>query len=1073
MTISNKLFAALAASSCIAAIATPAQAQTGAQTRSYDIPAGDMARSLDAFTAQSGVQLVYRVDEVRGLRSGAVRGSYRAEEALRRLLAGSSLTVHRGGNGVYAVVRTGNGRAGRDDRNGVNAAAGPDAPGQGADETQGVPDILVMGRRDWSLNTGIERSRDDSQPFVVLTQEQIRRSGATNLEQFLRDYLTTNAASGTAEQTSPIASGNAVPTGLSTINLRGLGTRETLILVDGRRQAGVNTGSGQLEQSVITNIPLAAIERIEVLSSSAAGIYGAGASGGVVNIILRRDYRGRQLSLTYNDTTDFAAPDGRIALVIGQPLENGRTNVSLTASYRRSDPLLNNERSDLIVGARRFVVANQPDFYTSPPPGPTPNFRSTTGAPLRLDPAYGGTLLPAAFGFVPPGYRGVAADGVGPLVANIGQYNLELNDSASPGGGRSPLVFGVEQISGNLAVRRHMNSWLDLYAEAAGSIYNSQSIFSLAPSLVTLPANAPNNPFQQNVFVTFPDYGGERTLRSRNTQLRLIGGGIVNLPGDWRAVVDIGYNRNWYTMARAHEALSLTSPNSLRNGTFDVLSDSRNMPFAYEILPQAAPDLSFSSDNLVTSLKLAGPVPFALPGGRPTVALSLERNRESSAETFALSQNPTISTVTVTYRPERSQTLSSVYGEVRAPLIGPGNHVPGVSAFEIVVAARYEQYHGRGSNDQGYTCYQSPAGNTAPIADPISLCDPSTLAIPIVDFSNSHVDPTVSAKWTVTPDIAFRASYATGYLPPRLNNLVQVPGSILVAATDPQRGNEVVGEPYFPPYTLVPGFFGGNPDVRPERSETFTAGAILTPRFVPGLRFSVDYTRLHKSDVYYDPGALIAGFTGTVDAQTGFETFLRYFPERITRGPASGGFAVGPIIGIDASTVNLSGIWAEALDFAFDYDRPLWGGTISVAASATRNLKLASQAFPDSPVVDVNGTQAGGFSTLGLGGGNLLWKGNASVIFSSDRFSLGARARYFDGYYFNVDRSVYAPNASATVPSQTYVDVFGSYTINQSFALRAGVNNVLNKQPPYVANYYSSFGDPRLANFYLSLTANF
>src|SRR5262249_39163857 len=144
-------------------------------------------------------------------------------------------------------------------------------------------------------------TKDAPQPYVVFDRREIQRSQATNLEDFLRTRLPMNAAATSAAQVT----GQSITR--SSIDLRGLGENQTLILVDGRRMPAVAQAAGSVSQPDINGIPLAAIERIEVLPSTAGGIYGGSATGGVVNIILRRDFRGVEGKATYENTFDSDA----------------------------------------------------------------------------------------------------------------------------------------------------------------------------------------------------------------------------------------------------------------------------------------------------------------------------------------------------------------------------------------------------------------------------------------------------------------------------------------------------------------------------------------------------------------------------------------------------------------------------------------------------------------------------------------------------------------------------------------------------------------------------------------------
>src|SRR5262249_9293075 len=147
-----------------------------------------------------------------------------------------------------------------------------------------------------SINADIERTEDDSQPYVVFSADDIRESQASTLEDFFKARLPMSASQGTTRQT---ANGDNT----SSINLRGLGANQTLIVVDGRRLPGLASGFNSLQPD-INGIPLAAIERIEVLPSTASGIYGGGATGGVINIVTKKSYSGVEMGATYGNTFD-------------------------------------------------------------------------------------------------------------------------------------------------------------------------------------------------------------------------------------------------------------------------------------------------------------------------------------------------------------------------------------------------------------------------------------------------------------------------------------------------------------------------------------------------------------------------------------------------------------------------------------------------------------------------------------------------------------------------------------------------------------------------------------------------
>lgn len=1029
----------------VASVAVLSASAAWAQTKTFNVPAQPASSGVAAFARQADVQILISAEHAAERRTNAVRGDHTVASGLAALLQGTGLDSRIAADGAYVIVPL-------QESADVNVSM--------------LPEILVDGAAGWSLNTSIRHTEDDAQPYQIFTQEDLRRSGAVSLEQFFRDNLGASVTAGTSEQ-------NEQSRGRTQIRLRGLGTNETLILVDGRRLASVNTGAGFLEQPTIVGIPVAQIERIEVLPSSASSVYGGGATGGVINIIMKRDYRGIETTATYADVTDGSAADYRFDFSGGLNLEDGRTNISMSASYRDVSPLRMEDRDFLARGYAHIVGAGTPYFDQNLILGATPNIRSQTGGILTLDPAFGGASLGSNHTFAPYGYRGLALDGVAPLVANAGQYNFDLAPNAQGAG--QTLSAGQNSLSGSIALRREMTSWLRLYGEVQGDVTRSTSDFVRLPSSINLAANAPNNPFQQAITVAVPHIGADGEGESKSETRRYLAGALLQLPFYWQGNVDYTYNWNQFTDNIRSPGADLATLTGFRNGSVDIIRDPAVAPLAYGYLGFGTLRNPSESTTEALSLRFAGPLPISLPGGRPSLNVLVEHT-EQWVGASELYQNTADSSV-IQFTPERWQDTNGAYAEFWAPVIGPGNNIPFVHEFGFGVSARYDEYKGRGANS-GINCLNVARPLTE--AEINTACPPAGVAIIYQESTSSRTDPTYSAKWAPFRDLAFRASYGTGYLPPFLHQLVKSPTPLIVASVrDPARGNEPVGTPLFPGFNILQGpgnFLGGNPDVLPERSETLSAGAIFTPRWVPDLRISIDWTRIEKRDNYFSPSTVLNPSVGNSEGQALFEAFLRQHPERFTRGPASGGFAVGPIIAADMSIANLAGSNVEAWDFAFEYSHDLFGGRLDLKADATYLSELSVQLSEETSLMDwagvVTGIFAGGFGSTG----GLTWKGNSTVAWTNDTWSVGWRTRFFNDYYLRQDRSVQPLQGQDRVPSQIYHDLFATWALRSDVDLRVGVNNVLDASPPVdvsTGTLYSRFGDPRLRNFYLALTKRF
>lgn len=1036
-----------------------AQTMQGARaTQRFDIPAGSLAAALQAWSKVTKLQIVYRMDDVGRKRTNGIQGDYAPLLALQGLLIDTGLKIVTTEDGAVAI----------------RPLAGEEV------DTSATPDILVTGKVNWSLNTGIERTQDDSQPFIVLGRKEIERSGAPNLETFLRNQLNVN--------TSPIVGDQAAagdtefirrrPVGVSAINLRGIGLRDTLILVDGRRQPGINLGNGDITQPSITGIPIAAVERIEVLASSASGIYGSGASGGVINIVLRRDFKGAELSANYDNTSDFKQGRGSIDLTGGLPLEGGRTRLTFTGNWTKQLALRYGDRDNLRRRGLNDILANDPgSFYggfTNPPQGSLVNFKTQDGTPLQLKPEYGGQTLSSSLGTIPKGYQGITKAGLAPLLSSLGTFNLDQANTAAGTGARAPLLYPVNQYSGSVAVRRTFNSWLTGYAEIGMSHSSATNTYSNTLNSVFLFASAPGNPFTQDLAIAFPaNPAYDARIKQVSSTLRTLGGAIIRLPADWQAVAEVAYSKSNYSVANSPSSISAFASNDLQSGVLNALVDTSTypLPFTYDKTPYYQRQQDGKSSNVAPSLRLAGPLPFSLPGGKPQLTVNAEINtqRLDSRLLTVLTDDGAVTTFT----PTAHQTTKSVYGEVVFPILGDKHQLPLIRLLELRLSARHESYKGDGTDTSDPVSCREPL--VAGQYDYFGNCPPAGTVIPRSTTTNAHTDPSISLLWSPIDGVMLRGSYTTGYLPPQLSQLVKVPRpQIFLQQRDPQRGNELIGTQVFG-LGVISGFSGGNPDVRPESSKTWTGGLILKPHFIDGLRFSVDWTRIHKRDMYFDPVLLLASFFGGTQSQ--FNQFIASNPDRVTRGPASGGFAVGPITALDVSLINLKSLVTSAYDFTLNYDTNLFGGQLSAIGRATYVDQLVIQPFADSPAQNYAGVVTAGFAAGTGASGSLRFRGSGSLQWTKDELSLGWQTRYLSGYYLTLDRSFVASQGSAKVASQMYHDMNISYRLPQRMTVRFGINNIFNKMPPLDVSqfplYYSPYGDPRLRNFYLGVSKSF
>ena len=189
--------------------------------------------------------------------------------------------------------------------------------------------------------TGSSIKRIDAEtalPVQIITRDDIQKSGATNVEQLMQTVAAISSSGGNVVS----ASSGATTGSISSISLHGLTSLRTLVLLNGRRIAPYGIGfTGDSVSVDVNSIPLSAIERVEILKDGASAIYGSDAIAGVVNFILRQEFKGLELTGEYGDTTHGGADFKRASGIFGiGNLETDRFNVMVTASYQKEGALV-------------------------------------------------------------------------------------------------------------------------------------------------------------------------------------------------------------------------------------------------------------------------------------------------------------------------------------------------------------------------------------------------------------------------------------------------------------------------------------------------------------------------------------------------------------------------------------------------------------------------------------------------------------------------------------------------------------------------------------------------------------
>ena len=316
----------------------PVVAQAQSPAVQFRVPAGPLQTALPLFATQSGEQILYSTDLVAGRQSPGVSGALRTDQALTALLQGTGLRARRTSPNTLVVYD-------------------PDARADATDDAVEIEDVVVTG----SLIRGVA---DGPSPVVTVTRDEMARNGRATVAQLLAS-LPQNFG-GTANEGALGNGGDRSGTNstyANGVNLRGLGSDATLVLINGRRLAGTGAKGDFVD---VSTIPTAAVERVDILLDGASALYGADAVGGVVNIILRDDYDGAETRVRVGNTSDGASGEYQVAQVLGRQWSSGSAmltyeyydrealaRIRASASRRCGPPLARRKRPTLLLQQSR------------------------------------------------------------------------------------------------------------------------------------------------------------------------------------------------------------------------------------------------------------------------------------------------------------------------------------------------------------------------------------------------------------------------------------------------------------------------------------------------------------------------------------------------------------------------------------------------------------------------------------------------------------------------------------------------------------------------------------------------
>lgn len=831
-------------------------------------------------------------------------------------------------------------------------------------------------------------------PVQMFNREVIQKSGQLTTEQFLHELPAANAS---AVPISNNENGSNTAVGAASIALRGFDSRATLVLIDGRRVAPYPTGNnpGPVNSMFVdlNSIPQAAIETIEILKDGASTVYGADAVAGVVNIKLRKHYDGAEASFEHGNTLDKDSAEYSAYAIFG--VGNEKTNITGVLNFYHRNSIANRDRA----------------FSANPP------FLSSNSSPynLQLDKLAvaeaGGTVLPGPnpteFAHAPFFTDGTAAaadytytTGRSSLF-NFNKFSLSFPDTERWGVYLSGdhKIFGDQLVLYADGFYQNVKAHNELAPPATGSFQTAGQVTLAIPPReqnfagttpfggptyaetgVTPGAFNPFNPFNQIISggsrARLAEFGNRLFDNETDAWLTTIGFKGEKLFGNWG--YDTAFRYSQVRNVQTGDQVSISRFNRIVNQADPIFDPASSEfigttvafnPFGDYRVPIAsnAASVAFASvhpkDEDVSKLATVDATIyntslFELPAGGIGFAVGGQFRREALNEMpDALNLAGDVAGNSPVPAAVGGRKSYAFYAEADFPIFSPKNEVPFFRALNIVGAGRYERFR---NND-------------------------TDVAV-----------PKIGVRWQPFDEqLTIRGTWGETFREPSLEELFAAPISGLKLSHDPANGGA------FEPETNV--LVLSNPNLNPENSSSYSAGVVYTPKYVPGLTFSVDVWGIDRDDV--------------IGSSPADEVLAREASGTLLPGESVERDAGGNITRIVTQNRNLGEQSANGVDFTLLYQRQTSIGTFT---SLTEVTWLYDFRYPEGETafgLDLGGSNLVGFTTNpGLSNeGFYEWKGQTRLDWAWRGWDLVGTLRYIDGFK-ELD-----PNLTPHYVSQTWL----------------------------------------------------
>jgi iron complex outermembrane recepter protein len=872
-------------------------------------------------------------------------------------------------------------------------------------------------------------------PISSLSSEEIQRTQPVSVEEFFKTLPVAIPAIG--------AGTNNGSNGRASIDLRGLGANRNIVLIDGRRMVPAD-----LDGRTDTNaIPLALIERVDIVTGGASAVYGADAVTGVVNFVLKQNFEGVEANATYGQSGESDAGRQNYDLTIGSNVADGRGNVVLSLGYTKVDELRQDARR---IG--RFSLSSTTGAIQGS--GTTTPVVINNLVPGQINPATG-TIDPVfnTFNFQPDNYYQTGLD----RYQATAMGRLELNERAEV---YADLFYTRSDVAAQVA---SSGSFFNNYALPIGNPYLPEPARQqLCAAAMIAPGACVAGPGgTQEVTLSlgrrFEEFG-PRINSFENNLFQYTVGVRGDITDSWSydaywthgEAQQTQIRDNWGSNAKVQQALrafNTTTCSSTTNGCvpLNIFGNLGSItPDMVAFINQDA-ILRAKTEQDVALASVSGDLgafrsPFAeLPIG---IAAGVEYRRSSASnKSDAVSQIQGEVLGTGAPLPDRTGTvtLKEVFAEALVPLL---SDKPLVHALNFELGYRQTEFDVTGGNTQDYGSYKYGL-DWAPIEQlrlramkqrATRSPNINELFEPITSgLSNLAVDPCQLAL--IDPTQA--------NTPGTLANLCRLTG-VPVAA---------IGALPAPSAAQINTRTGGNPALGPEEADTTTIGFVWTPTFVNNLVITLDYYNIEINDAVSQPTASDI-LTDCYNAGRNPGLTFNAACAAVLRDPVTGTFNGATAPGVVRPRSNVGFYETDGFDLGITYGHSFANerlGRLLVSLNGNLTNSWKFQATPNAVLRDCLSfySVACDEATTLTSGPRPEFRWNQTTTWILGDFDVGYTWRHIDGMTEEPGGTNFLP-AFATIPSYDYFDLSAGWNVTDQIRLNLSILNATDEEAPNV-----------------------